>query len=60
MDSKDTKHVCVIGAGVSGICVLRHLSGCKNISVTAFERSYTFGGLWQNNLLKQAIVLARV
>ncbi|VDI73926.1 Hypothetical predicted protein [Mytilus galloprovincialis] len=41
------KKVAVIGAGVSGISVLRNLTWpIGNIKPVAFERSSTFGGHW--------------
>ena len=40
-----TKSVCVIGAGPSGLCALRHLKD-KFSKVVAFEQGDQLGGLW--------------
>ena len=45
MTSQSTKSVCVIGAGPSGLCALRHLKD-KFSKVVAFEQGDQLGGLW--------------
>lgn len=39
------RNVAVIGAGISGVCSAAHLLK-RGLSVTVFERTSTFGGVW--------------
>jgi monoamine oxidase len=40
-----TKHVAVIGAGISGVVAAAHLKK-EGLEVTVFERSSAAGGIW--------------
>jgi cation diffusion facilitator CzcD-associated flavoprotein CzcO len=44
--SNSEKRVLLIGAGLTGICVLRRLSENKDFKLTCFERNYDIGGQW--------------
>ena len=46
MESSDIKLVAVIGAGLSGISVLRRLSENKKFQLTCFEKNFKIGGTW--------------
>jgi cation diffusion facilitator CzcD-associated flavoprotein CzcO len=46
MESNDIKLVAVIGAGLSGISVLRRLSENKKFQLTCFEKNFKIGGTW--------------
>lgn len=43
--SKESVHVAVIGAGISGVVTAGHLLA-TGIKVTVFERSNAAGGVW--------------
>lgn len=40
-----TKHIAVIGAGISGVVAAAHLKK-ENLNVTIYERSSAAGGIW--------------
>ena len=43
------KRICIIGAGVAGLCCLRHLTTARNLQkfdVVAFEEKSEIGGIW--------------
>ena len=41
----DPRSVAVVGAGVSGVAAVIHLTRA-GLAVTAYERSSQFGGIW--------------
>jgi phytoene dehydrogenase-like protein len=43
--NSSTKHVAVVGAGISGITAAAHLKK-EGLEVTVFERSSAAGGIW--------------
>ena len=49
-DTKDseitTPRICIIGAGVNGLCVTRHLIANQLCNITIFEATSRIGGLW--------------
>jgi NADPH-dependent 2,4-dienoyl-CoA reductase/sulfur reductase-like enzyme len=45
MSSGKTKHVAIIGAGISGVVSAAHLLR-RNVQVTVFERNSAVGGVW--------------
>ena len=45
MASKKDTRICVIGAGPTGLCALRHLRE-KFCNIVAFEQMQQLGGLW--------------
>ena len=44
--SSPKRRVAVVGAGMTGLCALRHFSEDPAYELTAFERSSTVGGIW--------------
>ena len=42
----DEKTICVIGAGINGLCVAKHLIANPRTKVTIFEATSRIGGLW--------------
>ena len=47
MSSEGTsKRIAVIGAGVCGLCVLRHFATDPRYDVTAYEQQDRIGGIW--------------
>ncbi len=51
-DIKESKNdidikICVIGAGVNGLCVTRHLIQNNLTNITIFESTSRIGGIWQ-------------
>lgn len=43
----DKKEVCVIGAGISGLCAIKHLKDVANVK--CYEQKSGLGGLWLYN-----------
>ena len=53
MDETSKLKICVIGAGASGLCAVRHLlaynkreDSKRQIEPVVFEKSHSVGGLW--------------
>ena len=42
----DTVKICVIGAGVNGLCVTKHLIENGLTNITVFESTSRIGGIW--------------
>ncbi|GAU94228.1 hypothetical protein RvY_06044-2 [Ramazzottius varieornatus] len=40
------KRVAVVGAGMTGLCAIRHFAADPNYEVVAFERANTIAGIW--------------
>ena len=45
-DGPQRPRIAVIGAGMSGLCALRHFGSDRRYDVTAFEQRDRVGGLW--------------
>jgi cation diffusion facilitator CzcD-associated flavoprotein CzcO len=52
-NSMKGKNVAIIGAGVSGLSMLRSLKA-KNINCIAFEKASNLGGVWRENYIGSA------